>query len=283
MSMSLVLACGLLMGSADDDATKKEYARFEGVWSFALVEVEGTKQPEAPFKTNKLIIWSDGRFIVVQGPRITRGSFKLDVAKTPKHIDLTITEGPAKGQKTSAIYELEGDTYTICGSFRSKERPAALSSKPDSGTILQVLKREKQPVKDARIEVGFQEMTGTWEAVSYALDGEKATDEDLKKIRLTIDAHGMAKAFREGQTFIASTMKIDTTVDPMNMDLSFTEGEPKGKSALGIYKIEDDLLTICRAAPGKTRPTGFASNPGSGQTLMSYRREKAPTTEKVGK
>ena len=123
----LLLACGLL-GSDGEDATKKEYARFEGVWSFAVVDVEGTKQPAPPFESNKIIIAQDGRFIVVQGPKVTRGIFKLDPSKTPKHFDQTVTDGPAKGLTAACIYELEGDTYKLCGSFRGKERPATFDS-----------------------------------------------------------------------------------------------------------------------------------------------------------
>jgi len=273
----LVVAYGLLVGSDNADATKKEYARFEGVWRFALVEVEGTKQPEAPFGTNKIIIWGDGQFVVVQGQRITRGRFELDLTKTPKHFDVTITDGPAKGRRTEAIYDLEGDTYKVCGSIRSKERPAALISKPGSGTILQVLKREKQDVKHARIEVGRQELAGTWQAVSYALDGNKASDEDMKKIKLSIDANGKATAVRDGKVFIAGTIQIDPTMNPMTMDVTYTEGDPTGQTAFGIYKIEDDLLTICRAAPDRGRPAEFASLRGSGHTLMTYKREQKST------
>jgi uncharacterized protein (TIGR03067 family) len=271
------LACGLLLSADNDEAVRKEYARFEGVWSFALVEVEGARQRAAPFETNKVIIWNDGNFLVVQGARITRGRFDLDLNKSPKHFDVTVTEGPAKGRMTPSIYELEGDTYRICGYFRKKDWPAAFVSKPGSGTILQVLKREKQSVKDARTEVGRQQLSGTWQAVSYALDGNKAIDEDLKAIKLVFAADGKTEALRDGKVFIASTTKVDPTQTPMTIDIAFTAGDLKGKNALGIYKIEDDVLTICRTAPDRARPTEFASKPGSGQTLMSYRREKPRT------
>jgi uncharacterized protein (TIGR03067 family) len=268
----LVLAIGL--GADADEAAKKEYARFEGVWSFALVEVEGAKQPDVPFERNKIIISRDGNFIVMQGQRITRGQFRVDLSKMPKHFDVTITAGPNKGHVLPAIYELEGDTYKVCSSLVSKERPSAFASKPGSGTLLQVLKREKQAVKDALVEVARQELAGSWQAVSYSLDGEKASDEDMKKIKLTIDLRGKTAALRDGTVFIASTTTVDPSARPMTIDMAYTEGDLTGKTALGIYKIEPDLLTICRSAPGKSRPTEFASKPGSGHTLMTYMREK---------
>jgi uncharacterized protein (TIGR03067 family) len=269
----LLLACGLL-GSDGEDVSKKDYARFVGVWSFAVIDVEGTKQPTPPFDSNKVIIAEDGRFIVVQGPKVTRGIFKLDPSKTPKHYDQTITDGPAKGLTAACIYELEGDTYKLCGSFRGKERPVSFDCKPKSGLILQSLKREKQAVKEALIEVGRRELTGTWQATSYSLDGTKASDEDMKKIKLSVEADGKATALREGKPFIAAGSNIDPTKNPMTIDFSYTDGDLKGQTALGIYKIEDDLLTICRTTPGGTRPTEFASKPGSGHTLMSYSRQK---------
>jgi uncharacterized protein (TIGR03067 family) len=269
----LFLAC-VLWGSDGEDPIKKEYARFEGVWSFAVVDVEGTKQPAMPFESNKIIIAQEGHFVVVQGPKVTRGTFKLDPSKTPKHFDQTVTDGPVKGRTAACIYELEADTYKLCGSFRGKERPATFDSQPKSGLIVQCFKREQQDVKEALIEVGRRDLTGTWQAVSYALDGKNASDDDMKRIKLSIDADGKASAHREGNPFIAAATSIDPTKNPMTIDFSYTDGELKGQTAPGIYKIEDNLLTICRTIPGAARPTEFASKPGSGHTLMTYSREK---------
>jgi hypothetical protein len=61
---------------------------------------------------------------VVQGNTITtisptgqvlhKSTFHLDVASTPRALDLTYTEGPMKGATSLGIYELDGDPWKIC-------------------------------------------------------------------------------------------------------------------------------------------------------------------------
>jgi len=67
----------------------------------------------------------------------------VDVAKKPKQLDITFTDGPDKGKTTLAIYELEDDTYKVCIDVGEKGRPTEFASKKGSGHVLQVLKREK--------------------------------------------------------------------------------------------------------------------------------------------
>jgi uncharacterized protein (TIGR03067 family) len=270
----ILLTVVLAMGLADRDL-RTEYTRLAGVWSFALVEVDGKRQPDVPFPSNKMILSRDGSYVVVQGPRVTRGTLTVDPAKAPKHYDPTIKTGRLKGLTVPGIYELDGNTLRLCFPLGSKERPSVLASKPGSGLIFQVFKREKQDIRAALVEAGRTEMAGTWRAASYSLDGKPASEEDLKNITLSIDAGGKASVRREAQVFVAGTLKIDPTSAPMTLDVTFTEGDEAGRTALGIYKIEDDMLPICRAAGDEARPTEFSSKPGSGHTLMTYRREKA--------
>ena len=125
-----------------------------------------------------------------------------------------------------------------------------------------------------------RDLTGTWVAATYALDGKEAAAADLKNVRLVIDADGKFKAQNAGETFLAGTVKLGADKNPRALDITYSEGDLKGKTSLGIYELVGDTLRICRAAPGKARPTEFASKPGSGLTLMTYQRAKPPAEKK---
>jgi uncharacterized protein (TIGR03067 family) len=269
----LLLACGLFAADSGD-ANLKALADLEGVWSFALVEVQGTRQTPPSIEAQKMIISKDGQYVVVQGPRITRGILTVDTAKKPMHYDVAIDLGGGKVRTTSGIFEPAKDTFKVCIPLKGNDRPSGFISKADSGLIIFEFKRESKDAPAALLAAARAELAGSWLAETYALDGVAAKADDLKKIKLVIDAAGTATASNDGKVFIASTIKLDPASRPLKMDITFTEGDQKGKAALGIYKIENGILTICRAGPGATRPTEFASKSGTGHTLMTYRLEK---------
>jgi uncharacterized protein (TIGR03067 family) len=274
--VTLALSCHFQAARADDDAAKQELARLAGVWSFAQVKVDGKAQPQGGHEADRMIIQKDRRYAVVQRRGITHGTITVDPSHSPKRYDVSIGTGPMKGMKVAAIYDISGDTLTMCLPLGGTERPTVLESKPGDHRLFEVFKREPQDVKEALVAAGRRELTGTWQSVSYALEGQKASDDDMQKIQLVFDAEGNTQALNDGKLFLASTTKIDPTANPATIDITFTGGEGKGGTALGIYKIEDGVLTICRSAPGKARPTEFASTPGSGLTLMSYKHKVAP-------
>jgi uncharacterized protein (TIGR03067 family) len=131
---------------------------------------------------------------------------------------------------------------------------------------------DKKQEDTARKEM--KKLAGTWQAFSYALDGKEAPAADLKKVKLIIKADGKATVESDGKPILQATVKIDPAREPRTIDLTFTEGGLKGKTALGIYELKGDTFRLCRAGPGKGRPTKFSSKPGSGHALMAYKREK---------
>jgi uncharacterized protein (TIGR03067 family) len=70
-------------------------------------------------------------------------TFELDPTQKPKTIDLVDVDVEKK-RLIRGIYFLEGDTLTVCYREAEKgERPTEFATKPDSGFVLFVLKREK--------------------------------------------------------------------------------------------------------------------------------------------
>ncbi len=114
-------------------------------------------------------------------------------------------------------------------------------------------------------------LQGSWTCVSALIDGKPLADETVQQLRLTLTADRY-KTQRGEQVLFDSTYTTDASKNPKTIDMVGTEGELKGKAALGIYKIDGDVLTISYVMPGKERPMAFSSEPMSGAFLVVWKR-----------
>jgi len=114
-------------------------------------------------------------------------------------------------------------------------------------------------------------LQGTWTAVSAERNGAPA--DDLKGHRLTF-AGGRFTIRSKGKILYQGTYRIDASKNPATIDFTHTSGEAKGKIWQGIYLLEGDGLKICDNADdlAKGRPAVFATEPGSGRVLVSFKR-----------
>ena len=130
--------------------------------------------------------------------------------------------------------------------------------------------------EDEAIKKDRKQMAGTWRVISYEKDGKKAPADQLEKTRSILSDDGKATVQRDGKTIAEGNIKIDPTKKPKQSEATYTEGELKGKTVLGIYEVDGDSMKICFSLPGKDRPTEFSSKPGSGHVLIVYKRDVQP-------
>jgi uncharacterized protein (TIGR03067 family) len=126
--------------------------------------------------------------------------------------------------------------------------------------------------KEEAVKKDRKRYEGTWQVVSLEVDGNRAAEEDAKKITVINEADGRWAIEVEGKVVARGTSEIDPTKKPKEVDLTVTEGENSGRTALGIYEFGDGTRTVCLAQPGKDRPTGFTAPAGSGHVLAVLKR-----------
>jgi|SoiMethySBSTD1v2_1073268.scaffolds.fasta_scaffold181022_3 uncharacterized protein (TIGR03067 family) len=117
---------------------------------------------------------------------------------------------------------------------------------------------------------------GEWVFESGMMGG-MAVPTDKAKLRVTFRTDGIVTA-RDGDqpTKEEHTYTIDAKKTPAEIDLvPRNKGNNQGiaMSATGIFKIEDDTLTICFSIDG-TRPKAFASPAGEMTILMTFKRAR---------
>jgi uncharacterized protein (TIGR03067 family) len=115
----------------------------------------------------------------------------------------------------------------------------------------------------------LQALQGTWQAQSITENGQDVPAEEAGKLRLVFAGSTVTILTGEDKG-PESTFTLDATNKPATMDIK----DKKSGTTLAIYRLEADVLTICFANPGETRPKEFASKRGAKQALLVFKRSK---------
>lgn len=119
-----------------------------------------------------------------------------------------------------------------------------------------------------------EKLVGEWELISFEKDGKTVPEENFTgiKIRYT-SSPATIKVTKGDKTLAEGAVDVDPAKQPQTINVTITsEGARKGTTALGIYRVDGDLLTQCFDDTGKARPKAFASTSGSGVDLRKYKR-----------
>src|SRR5262249_51217416 len=121
-------------------------------------------------------------------------------------------------------------------------------------------------------------LRGTWQVVSFTTAGEKGSEEEARKYKITF-SDGSFSVTKDGTVIQEGTYKVDPSGKPKAVDVAWTKGKGfESKSALGIYEVKEDELRICFGAPAAerpaevSRPREFTSTAESKTHLSLYKR-----------
>jgi uncharacterized protein (TIGR03067 family) len=258
---------------------KKQTVTLEGVWSYRTLQVNGAQMPKDSLENATLAI--DGDQFRVESPSETyTGIYQIDTSVQPNHIDIDFKDGPAAGMRRG-IFELDKDELKICLGLEGHDRPKAFVSKAGSGHALEVLKRGGKRPAAANASTSkaspaaasstasaddpeLPKLQGSWDMLSGDRDGQPLPASFLNGAK-RVAKGDETTVYMGGRVFLTARVRIDSGKAPKQIDYLLD----KGKTQLGIYKLEGKQLTFCFAKPGSTRPADFAS--GSGRTVSIWK------------
>ena len=111
---------------------------------------------------------------------------------------------------------------------------------------------------------------GTWTATSWKRgDGEVPKDKVDTELKPTRDKYEFPKGINRISKM--GTVKIDE--EKGTIDFTPDDGPAKGKTLVGLYKVDGNVLTLCFTGAGGARPKEFKSADRN-TVLATYERKK---------
>jgi uncharacterized protein (TIGR03067 family) len=126
-----------------------------------------------------------------------------------------------------------------------------------------------QPTDAAKKDL--EKFQGEWKPEKAQRDGVDAGGDLLNKLLVKYSGETMV-IDSGGARDDKATITLDPSKNPAAIDIK-PVGEGKD-TALGIYKLDGDTLTLCWSRRGGERPTEFVSKAGTEQVLFILKRQK---------
>jgi uncharacterized protein (TIGR03067 family) len=120
-------------------------------------------------------------------------------------------------------------------------------------------------------EKELKNLEGVYVMVSGEANGERLPEKIVKASTLTLK--GNKYTVKLGDDTHSGNQKVAPTKTPKEIDATDTDGANKGKTILGIYKVQKDVFTVYFAPPGKDRPKEFAAKTNPGEILHVWKKK----------
>jgi uncharacterized protein (TIGR03067 family) len=253
----LLTALAILAAAPAPKADPRPHeVQLQGTWILAALVHKGHLH-DLPPEARKLRWVFKANRLTVMGPKQRQeGTFALDAAK--QALDLVLT------RPIRARYLLNGDTLQVCfDSENQTERPASFRTRGNHWTLMVFQRRRLDDPHEQAIVHAQQTLAGAWQLVAVECGGKREpitpSDYVFREDELALVQNG-----REVGT---APYHVEPLVNPKQIDMP-----RKGVFVPSIYKIEDDVLTICSAGPGEELPRSFDTAPGCKRMLTILKR-----------
>jgi uncharacterized protein (TIGR03067 family) len=264
-----LLVCALLVRvvpvAADDKADpKQEMKLFEGKWKIWRSTQDG--RIDAGSGDGMLIEGNDIQFLWGGNNKGATAKFSVDPAKEPKEIELRFTSGSGINKTQFGIYRLsKGQLEISWGGVGDGKRPTKFSGQVTVGAGKPYsIYRSEDFKEDEAVVKELKRLEGRW-MVTPKSDG------------VIIEGHDMQFLWGGNNKGAHAKFEIDPTKDPLEIEVVYTVGSERYKKRIGIYKLEDDTLTLSLSDfNADTRPTKLAGGdqPGAGKWFSVMKRVK---------
>jgi uncharacterized protein (TIGR03067 family) len=127
--------------------------------------------------------------------------------------------------------------------------------------------------KDDDAKKELEKWQGTWTLVGAEEKGQKASDEDLKKVPVTLVIKDDKFTIKFGDQMMEGTFKLDPAKKPKAYDAKGTDAQGNTHQSIGIYEIDGDMLKVCFVQADKERPKEFKTGATSEAALHTYKKK----------
>jgi uncharacterized protein (TIGR03067 family) len=192
------------------------------------------------------------------------------------------------------LEHLRSQSKTLLADLRAGKAAAArtfIDHLPSAKALTPAAVRRKEfRLADAQWAIARKSGFASWPALARHVEQLRSLEGEWAFERLHVDGADMpATAFAASRLLIDGdrfrmesseatydgVFNIDVEQDPPRIDIEFVEGPEAGEWSYGIYRLDDDSLTLCLGLAGSSRPSTFAAKKGSGHALERLRRVSA--------
>ncbi len=125
---------------AEPEADAGSPTELEGEWAMVSGSMDGHPMQAGMVKTGRRVTRGNQLTVLFGGQVFIKARVSLDDTKSPKHIDYVVGSGDVSTKAQQGIYELKGNTLTICMAPAGQPRPAEFSSSKGDGRSLTIWK-----------------------------------------------------------------------------------------------------------------------------------------------